>query len=80
MQVKKIKGPTIRIGNTINTFEYIPPFTLIDCFGVTAYCCGRCFKKLGDDPFGGRPGKLVAGAPKNSICIFCGKQAWPFQF
>lgn len=74
-----VRGPSLRLGKVTHIFDYIPPFTIKDIHGVTAHTCGKCFSKLGDDPIGGKAGKMTPGAPKNAICVFCGRRAWPYE-
>lgn len=77
--MKHKRGPEIRLNGVRHVFEYLPPWTMTDMWGVQFYCCGRCFRKLGDDPFEGRPGKLTPGVPMDTRCVLCGRRADPFD-
>jgi len=71
------KGPEMRLGQLRHVFKMLPPMTLRDLHGVTMPVCGRCFQKLGDDPFNGQPGEILTSVAKGSRCGFCGHKAWP---
>ena len=72
-----MQGPETRLGQVRHVFEFIPPMTLRDMYGVTMHVCGRCFKKLGDDPFNGQPGQILTSVPHGVRCGFCGRMAYP---
>jgi hypothetical protein len=72
-----LRGRAGRVGLVEHIFQFLPAWTMVDCFGVTAHVCGRCFRKLPDDPFDGRPGKLTPGVPKGTYCVFCNHKANP---
>lgn len=79
-----LRGPEMRLGQMVHIFDYLPPFYMqtLDDWGKPTSpwtpICGRCFRQLGDDPFGGKQGQLRPIAIGNKErCFRCSRRCHP---
>lgn len=81
----RLRGPSFRLGQVVHIFDYLPPFWMqsLDDWGNPTSpwtpICGRCFRGLGDDPFGGRQGQLrpMLKGGSGHRCFRCGRRCHP---